>query len=716
MSDTRTLRVVIAGDAKGARGEISGLNRDLDRLGDEADDASGRWGKFSEKVKTLGGVFRKTGDAAHDSIKKIDTRGLDAQLVEVHQRVIELDKQFALTGDRDIFKKLRQDRGLLTQLRKVRTEIAQADGTLGDLVKSGGKLGLALGTNVGEAASKGLGASFNSLPPQAQAGILAAGAGLAATLGPLIGGVIAGAVIGGVGIGGVAGGVAIAAQHPAVKAAAVTLGGVFKETMQNAASAFVPETVKSLGTITTEVKSLGGDFQRIFSQAARYVQPLTNGMIGFVRNLLPGVETLMAKAGPVIDEIASWGPKLGSLLSEIFTLFADNAFNASRALAAFWFTLAWGIRLVAWSINSMATLYGWFEKLGLILSGNITKAIALGAAEGASKQETQGLSDSLAQVVSVFGAFSGATSNATEQVELVGDAIRRFANDNLSARAAVRGAEEAVDAASAAFKKNGATLDVTKAKGRENQAALDKMAESYWTAYDATLKQTGSQEQANAVLSTGRARFIAMADKMGLTATQAVELANKMFGLPNVNRTITVKQQQAIDAIAAVTNNLKGVKSKNISIGVWWIEHGRNAGSIKVPGGTQLKAVGGLMRGPGTGTSDSIFTRLSNGEYVLRAAAVRRLGVGFLDTLNQADRPGKLSHAFDSMSSNISAASSRGLADRSIPAQGPSEIVQVIVTVEGSVTAERDLAKAIATTVRDEIARKGKRNGGRTGL
>jgi hypothetical protein len=46
------------------------------------------------------------------------------------------------------------------------------------------------------------------------------------------------------------------------------------------------------------------------------------------------------------------------------------------------------------------------------------------------------------------------------------------------------------------------------------------------------------------------------------------------------------------------------------------------------------KAAGGYIRGPGTGTSDSIFARLSNGEFVLNAGSVRRLGVGFLHGLN----------------------------------------------------------------------------------
>lgn len=44
---------------------------------------------------------------------------------------------------------------------------------------------------------------------------------------------------------------------------------------------------------------------------------------------------------------------------------------------------------------------------------------------------------------------------------------------------------------------------------------------------------------------------------------------------------------------------------------------------------------GGSVFGPGTGTSDSIPTWLSNGEYVIRAKSVAKYGLAFMNTLNQ---------------------------------------------------------------------------------
>jgi len=64
----------------------------------------------------------------------------------------------------------------------------------------------------------------------------------------------------------------------------------------------------------------------------------------------------------------------------------------------------------------------------------------------------------------------------------------------------------------------------------------------------------------------------------------------------------------------------------------------RDAGHTKLRDPLTYKdtfAMGGLVTGPGTGTSDSIDARLSNGEFVMSAAAVRGYGPAFMNALNQ---------------------------------------------------------------------------------
>lgn len=50
-------------------------------------------------------------------------------------------------------------------------------------------------------------------------------------------------------------------------------------------------------------------------------------------------------------------------------------------------------------------------------------------------------------------------------------------------------------------------------------------------------------------------------------------------------------------------------------------------------------AAGGPVAGPGTGTSDSILARVSNGEFVANAAAVKHYGVGMLASINERRFP-----------------------------------------------------------------------------
>ena len=66
---------------------------------------------------------------------------------------------------------------------------------------------------------------------------------------------------------------------------------------------------------------------------------------------------------------------------------------------------------------------------------------------------------------------------------------------------------------------------------------------------------------------------------------------------------------------------------------VWSAINAINNASVNVNAKVR-RANGGIVYGAGTGTSDSIPAMLSNGEYVMTAAAVQRIGVNMLDRLN----------------------------------------------------------------------------------
>jgi tape measure domain-containing protein len=89
----------------------------------------------------------------------------------------------------------------------------------------------------------------------------------------------------------------------------------------------------------------------------------------------------------------------------------------------------------------------------------------------------------------------------------------------------------------------------------------------------------------------------------------------------------------------------EGTSSVNSDTGAILLKRGdeideRKARSLKAAGVPfEYYSGGGKVRGPGTSTSDDIPAMLSNGEYVIKASAVDKLGVNALHLLNQGIIP-----------------------------------------------------------------------------
>ncbi|MGW7239740.1 hypothetical protein [Streptomyces sp. NPDC054804] len=104
-----------------------------------------------------------------------------------------------------------------------------------------------------------------------------------------------------------------------------------------------------------------------------------------------------------------------------------------------------------------------------------------------------------------------------------------------------------------------------------------------------------------------------------------------------------------------------------------------DGGFVRLAGG----GPSGLVRGPGTSTSDSIPAWLSNGEYVVRASAVAKYGMGLLDAIN--------SGRYQAGAGSAGADAGRGLAAGLVGSTG---------TVHD---AARTMAAAVTAGVREEL-------------
>ena len=243
-------------------------------------------------------------------------------------------------------------------------------------------------------------------------------------------------------------------------------------------------------------------------------------------------------------------------------------------------------------------------------------------------------------------SVDGATSGLQQAYDDAAEAAKKLGEETDRAKDAVIG--------------NGTALDLSTEAGRTAQGALEGIAtkaDTLATAMDAAGASTSSIKDA---MGDARAEFVQNAIDMGLNETAANALADSYGLIPDdiatevqlkkdaeakakaeeVRRTIglipeerrTVTVLPTADSAVAAAERVRGAI---VSIPRTWsttvVIKDQNGNNIRQPLGV---ATGGYVRGAGTGTSDSIPARLSNGEYVIRASSVSRAGVALLDDLN----------------------------------------------------------------------------------
>lgn len=110
---------------------------------------------------------------------------------------------------------------------------------------------------------------------------------------------------------------------------------------------------------------------------------------------------------------------------------------------------------------------------------------------------------------------------------------------------------------------------------------------------------------------------------------QAAPLLSAALATETAGGTLVVGAGQLQGAAFA----LEGAGS-SILTAAYALQSASAASNISSAGASLAAATGGHITGPGTGTSDSILARLSNGEFVQRYAAVQYYGLDFMHALN----------------------------------------------------------------------------------
>ena len=666
---------VIGRDSSGSK-TFRQVGDAAERAGDQVEDLGKKSTTAGEQVDDLGDKARRSGDQADDAGRQY--RGLAAEIEATEGRVRSLAQEIDRTGNKDLFKDLRKQQSELRKLNSAKSLLPDMDGA-------------------GEEAASGFVARFVARlgPLMASAPIgpagAAAGVALGAAAAPAVAAAISGAVVGAAGVGGVVGGVMLAARDPQVKAAGSALGTFIVGDLEDRASDFVPAVLGGIEDIRAGWQAIGPDLDRIFD-SSRFVDPLVEGAVSGGQKLVAGLADAIDEADPVIDALGRGFDRVGEAAGDALSTMAQDADEGAEAIDDLTLALTRLIETSAVIVHAGANVKGWSDELDVAIDkgrywledmpkykgwldltadgfavgskeAEAYRAATTGTATAAdfATLKMAGMSDAQITAADASGTFraktdevNGALGHTPAKVEDAIGALRdwytaldEMTGKNLGARQAQRDLEDAIDGATAAVKKNGATainhgaaLDINSAKGRANAAALDKIASEANNAYDAILDQTGSQDLANAAAERGRAKFIELARKMGLSESAAAALAGQLLKIKDRKVTVTADTSPALNSARGIVARINNMHAR---IKVSAEPSGGYGGSAHTGDGYSTgMSAGGPVIGPGRKGVDSEPRLLAPGEYVLPARDVDRLG-GFrgVDDLRRSLSGGK---------------------------------------------------------------------------
>lgn len=334
----------------------------------------------------------------------------------------------------------------------------------------------------------------------------------------------------------------------------------------------------------------------------------------------------------------------------------------------------------------------------------------LGMSAAAVARDIKSTSVGIGSAALSFGELKRQASNAWA-------AMQQLDQATLSRRGDWRSYQQAIDDASAALKQNGKTLNTNTQAGRDNQASLDNIAASA-ASYATTLSDPVLRLK---FLESSRAQLERTAQSFGMGKVAAKNYADQVLGIPKQwvtaaafeknqaandvatykaaidkvpgfkNTVITAQTQQAEGALLRTLGLLGAIHSKTVWVNVvpghsgaqaypasgGYISHGKlhryaDGGSFPY---------GGYIRGPGTGTSDSIPAMISNGEFVMKAAAVERYGVSVMHAINQMRAP--LPFAAGGNAWHANGAMYDRMTQRSVGAGGSSAVPGFAAALDG---------------------------------
>jgi hypothetical protein len=623
--------------------------RDADKLGRNLNSTERDAAKLGRELKTVDRDSHEAGRAMDSASRDVNQLGnnfeeaardaghLERKILEVKAAMTAFAVEFDKTGSSDALAGFRKAKSELSQLQQVAKALATDAGGISKALKNV----LSGDGNLFQKAGGILGALFN--PKTIQTGISGLGNLVAESVqkwplaAAIVGGIIigapaiAGAVTAVMGTAAVGAGLLIAFRKPGVKAAFTELGHSMMTQLTTDAQDFEAPLIRAAGRIGRAFSQL--DLGTMFHDAAKFVEPLANGLIGLVQGIMPGFNDLIHNGGPAIAELSRTLSVLGTDVGGLFRDLASSAKGGAAGLHDLTDVFSLLIKLTGISIGTISMLAGWLDaidsKIGLftgtlkaendlldllngLMGGNAdnagkmaSKTIDVNTALGIYHGKVKLAADGTAVAVNAFDVLAQQLNQVTANADtLAGAMVDKVLGSTLSMDHAVLSFNESLTALDDNFKRGHITLDITKAKGQQFREAVLASVQANLQEYDTLIKLGMGADQAAAAYDANTGALERQLQKLGLTKGQIDDLIGKYRGVPaNVDTDIATKGlTKAIEDLTSLIRLINGIPDHTVHIDTIYTSYNRpgtragSQGSAFAHGGI-VGAAGGGARG-----------------------------------------------------------------------------------------------------------------------
>lgn len=398
--------VLLKSEIKRVEAELRTLARDYEKTGDAAVLSAFKQKQAElNRMNSVQKTIEKLNASAKDDKPAQSLTTLRNEIQKVENELKKLAAEYQHTGSVATATSLRQRNSVLNDLRALEAEAQKAMNLAAGATSSASSIGDGIG-----------------LKPILIGALVAVGVAAA----PAIGAIIGAAVLGAVGTGGIVGGIIAATKDPGVRAAASSFGQSVSKDFFASGDAFVAPVQRSLGMLAKTFHDL--DLKDSFAIAAPYVERVANGIDGLARQFMPGFNTALKAAGPVLDEFARDLPMIGASLSDFFTDISNGKGNVEgmRLLMSF---LDATIQGLGKTIQYLSDQYEQFIRIGIKVSDVLADLPLVGRVFNAQRDAFHAAQDPAERIVAVY--------------QKMGDSAQSMVNPNLAAAQSVAGVGKA---------------------------------------------------------------------------------------------------------------------------------------------------------------------------------------------------------------------------------------------------------------------------------